>query len=241
MFATLLESKGGGKIQSRWLPASAIIHAALLGGLATGSRPAQGREPETDEQPKLVWVAPRPPEQSSAPASGAAGPVAEPTRPERRIPRFDAAQPVDLPDIPAATHGDVLGAGAVLSPTTRFGTPDGRGVSSGRGEGPRWAGEVEKVALPLPGNRAPTYPGALRAAGVEGSVALRFVIDTAGAVERRSAVVISSDHELFTAAALRALSTHRFLPAEVGGIKVRMLVEQRFEFTIDVGRETPRR
>lgn len=241
MFATLLESKGGRTTHSRWLTASAAIHAALLAGVVTQSRPAQGREPEVDKAPDLIWVAARQSETRSSPPSDPAGSGADASRPERRIPRFDGAPVVDLPEIPVSTHGNVIGAGDVLSPTTRFGTPDGRGVSSGSDGGPRWAGEVEKIALPLPGNRAPAYPGVLRAAGIEGSVTLRFVIDTAGAVERASAGVLRSDHDLFTTAALRALSTHRFLPAEVGGIKVRMLVEQRFEFTIDVGQGSARR
>lgn len=108
-------------------------------------------------------------------------------------------------------------------------------MSSGSGGDPRWATQVEKAALPLPGNPVPSYPGVLRTAGIEGGVTVRFVIDTAGRIEPTSIVVLRTDHELFTAATLRALRTHSFLPAEAGGIRVRMLVEQRFEFTFDVG------
>lgn len=241
MFTMLLESKGNRKTYSRWVPASAVIHAVLLAGVVTQSRPAQGREPEPDWSPKVVWVAPRPSDRSGSSASSPAGAVANTTRPERRMPYFDGAPTVDLPDIPLPTHGDMIGAGDVLSPTMSLGAPKGRGVSSGSGDGPRWAAQVEKIALPLPGNLVPAYPGLLRTAGLEGSVTLRFVIDTAGVVEPGSVVVVRSDHELFTAATLRALSTHRFLPAEVGGSKVRMLVEQRFEFAIGVGRESARR
>lgn len=241
MFTMLLESKGNRKTYSRCVPASAVIHAVLLAGVVTQSRPAQGREPEPDWSPKVVWVAPRPSERSGSLASASTGSVANTTRPARRMPHFEGAPAVDLPDIPLSTHGDVIGAGDVLSPTTSLGASDGRGASPGSADGPRWAAQVEKIALPLPGNPVPAYPGILRTAGIEGSVTLRFVIDTAGVVEPGSAVVVRSDHELFTAATLRALPTHRFLPAEVGGRKVRMLVEQRFEFAIDVGRKSPPR
>lgn len=238
MFTTLLESKGSRKTHSRWLPASAVIHVALLGGVVTHSRPVEGREPDTHEPTTIVWVAPPQPATGGSPASGAAESGAESARPERPMPRFDGAPPVDLPDIAASSPGIALGDGDILSATTGIGASGGTGLSSGSEGGPRWAAQVEKVALPLPGNPVPAYPGVLKSAGIEGSVTVRFVIDTAGGVERGSAVVIRSDHELFTAATLRALGTHRFLPAEAGGRRVRMLVEQRFEFTFEAGRHS---
>lgn len=237
MFTTLLESKGSRKADSRWLPASALIHASLLAGLLTHSRTVQGVEPDAHEPPRIIWVAPPQPGTNASTASGTAGSAARSTGAERRMPRFDGAPPVDLPDIAASLPGTALGDEDILSPTTVIGAPGGNGLSSGRDSGPRWAAQVEKVALPLPGNPLPAYPGILRSAGIEGSVTLRFVIDTTGAVERGSEVVLHSDHDLFTAETLRTLRMHRFLPAEVGGMKVRMLVEQRFEFTFEAGRQ----
>ncbi|MEJ7808884.1 MAG: energy transducer TonB [Gemmatimonadaceae bacterium] len=61
----------------------------------------------------------------------------------------------------------------------------------------------------------------------------RFVIDTTGRVERGSLVVERSDHALFTSAVRAALPSHRFLPAESGGRKVRVLAQQAFEFRIE--------
>ncbi len=233
MFSTLLESKGTRKAHSRWLPVSAVIHVALLGAAVTQSRPAQGREPDVHETPTITWIAPQTPELNSEPASGGGGgAAAERAQPERRIPDFDAAPIVDLPDLTTSPAAPMTDIGARLIHTAPVGRAGAPGSSSGDANGPRWAAQVEKVALPLPGNAVPTYPAVLRSAGIEGGVTLRFVIDTTGAVERGSETVIRSDHALFTAAALRALATHRFLPAEAGGTRVRMLVEQRFEFAL---------
>src|SRR5688500_16799174 len=234
MFSTLLESKGSRKAHSRWLPVSAVIHTALLAGVVTQSRSAQGREPDVHEPPGVVWVAPREHDTNASPRGGASGGATAEVQPQRRMPDFSSAPVVDLNDLAPAAAGESIGSSEALSLTTHFGVPGaGSGLSSGSGDGPRRAAQVDKVALPLSGNRVPDYPGALRSAGIEGGVTLRFVIDTLGAVERGSAVVVRSDHTLFTAAALRALATHRFFPAESGGIRVRMLVERRFEFALD--------
>lgn len=234
MFATLLESKGSRKTHSRWLPASAVIHVALLAAVVMQSRPVEGHETEAPELPNIVWVAP-PQRAATGPAGSGATPVpAEPARPESRMPIFDGASVADLPDLPPSTAAAALGEDDILSPGTRLGTPGASGASSGGDGGPRWSPQVEKVALPLPGNPVPAYPAVLRTAGIEGGVTVRFVIDTAGRVEPGSIVPLRSEHELFTAATLRALQAHRFLPAEAGGRKVRMLVEQRFEFALEL-------
>ena len=241
MFTTLLESRGTRKTHSRWLPASAVIHVALLAGVVTHSRPAQGREPVVEEPPTITWVATRQPDARSDAAAGATDGASASAPSERPMPVFDNAPVVNLPDVPTSSTGAAVGDNPILSPDARFGVPGGSGLSSGSDGGPRWANQVEKVALPLPGNTVPAYPGVLRSAGIEGSVTVRFVIDTAGAVERGSVVILRTDHELFTAAVRRALSSHRFLPAEAGGVKVRMLVEQRFEFALDAERLSPPR
>jgi TonB family protein len=101
------------------------------------------------------------------------------------------------------------------------------------GAGPLSAGQVEKPALAIPGNARPLYPEMLRRAGIEGSVLMRFVIDTSGTVEPQSVQVVRADQELFAASVRSALRQHRFLPAEAAGRKVRMLVEQRFDFALN--------
>jgi len=90
--------------------------------------------------------------------------------------------------------------------------------------------QVEKPVAPIPGSGSPRYPEILLSAGVEGQVLGQFVVDTLGRVESGSFKVIRSDHDLFSAAVRSALPAMRFLPAEVGGRKVKQLVQQPFVF-----------
>jgi protein TonB len=48
----------------------------------------------------------------------------------------------------------------------------------------------------------------------------------------RSLEILKSDHELFTAAVRNALPNMRFFPAEVGGKKVRQVVQMPFQFSL---------
>ena len=60
----------------------------------------------------------------------------------------------------------------------------------------------------------------------------QFVVDTSGRVESGSFKVLKSSHELFTQAVRQALPNMKFLPAEVGGRKVKQLVQQPFQFAL---------
>jgi periplasmic protein TonB len=77
---------------------------------------------------------------------------------------------------------------------------------------------------------APKYPESLESVGVEGVVAMRFIVGTDGKVEPGSIQVIDSPHALFTSAVRQALLNTRYRPAEAGGRAVRQLVEQTFSF-----------
>jgi protein TonB len=91
--------------------------------------------------------------------------------------------------------------------------------------------QVEKQATPLPGNPQPTYPPMLRSADVAGEVLAQFVVDTSGLVELSSFKVLKSTHDLFTQAVRQTLPKLRYSPAEVGGRKVRQLIQTPFVFT----------
>jgi TonB family protein len=92
--------------------------------------------------------------------------------------------------------------------------------------------QVDKQAVAYPDNPAPRYPQMLRTAGVEGAVLAQFVVDTAGHPMLDTFKVLKSTHDLFTQAVRDALPTLRFSPAEIGGRKVRQLVQMPFPFTI---------
>ena len=111
-----------------------------------------------------------------------------------------------------------------------------KGVKGGTGpvnvDQPYFEFQVEKPVVAAPNSASPRYPEMLKSASVEGEVQAQFVVDTSGRVEPGSFKVLKSSHELFTAAVREALPRMRFLPAEVGGRKVKQLVQQPFQFAL---------
>ena len=59
-----------------------------------------------------------------------------------------------------------------------------------------------------------------------------FVVDTTGRADPSSFKVLRATHQLFEKAVRDALPRMRFIPAEVGGKKVKQLVQQPFSFAI---------
>ena len=68
-----------------------------------------------------------------------------------------------------------------------------------------------------------------------GEMISQFVVDADGRYEPGSFKVLKSSHELFTQAVKNALPNMRFYPAEVGGKKVKQLVQQPFTFSLSKG------
>lgn len=92
--------------------------------------------------------------------------------------------------------------------------------------------QVEKPVVQAPNSQTPRYPDILRQAGVEGEVMAQFVVDTTGRADPSTFKVLKSSHDLFANAVRQALPNMRFIPAEVGGRKVKQLVQQPFGFAI---------
>jgi len=84
----------------------------------------------------------------------------------------------------------------------------------------------------MEGSAAPVYPLELVKQGVEGSVIVRYVIDSTGRAEPASLEVTASTHPGFTEAVRDALPGMRFTAATRDGRPVRQLVEQSFAFRI---------
>jgi protein TonB len=119
----------------------------------------------------------------------------------------------------------------------------GKGVQGGFGKGVEkkvevkedqtyFEFQVEKPVTPVAGVGAPRYPDILRQAGVEGDVIATFVVDTTGRADPSSFKILRASHDLFANAVKQALPSMRFIPAEVGGKKVKQLVQQPFTFAI---------
>jgi len=92
--------------------------------------------------------------------------------------------------------------------------------------------QVEKPVRQAPGSIMPRHPDSLRVARVEGEVVAAFIVDTTGLADTTSLKILKSTHRLFAAAVRDALPHMRFIPAELGGVKVKQLVMQPFVFNI---------
>ena len=92
--------------------------------------------------------------------------------------------------------------------------------------------QVERMASARPSNMPPRYPDALRAAGIEGKVIGKFVVDTTGHADMRSFEVIEANHEGFVAAVREALPNMRFYPATIAGRPVKQLIQMPFAFSL---------
>lgn len=93
--------------------------------------------------------------------------------------------------------------------------------------------QVEKPVAQIPGTGAPRYPDALRSSGVEGEVQAQFVVTEDGKAEPSTFKVLKATNDLFANAVRTALPNMRFYAAEVGGHKVKQLVQQSFQFKLD--------
>jgi protein TonB len=100
------------------------------------------------------------------------------------------------------------------------------------GDQPYFEFQVEKQVSPFPGNTAPRYPDMLRSANVEGEVLAQFVVDTTGRADMGTFKILKSTHDLFTNAVKASLPNMKFYPAEVGGKKVKQLVQMPFQFNL---------
>ena len=84
----------------------------------------------------------------------------------------------------------------------------------------------------MAGSPQPRYPEALRQDRVSGCVLVQFVVDTTGRAEASTLRFLAYSDREFGRAVLYALPRMQFEPAELGGRKVRQLVQQPFTFTI---------
>jgi protein TonB len=225
MMTVLLESAGA-RSQRRggWTLASVSLHAGMVAAAIALTTQAP-LDRDTVYEPPIpvtpVWAPERPAE------SVRPGRAAAPTPDEPVLPTI----PIDIPVIPTIDvdrpFGRAVAAGDIFA---RPATPTTFPVPAGNG--PHTPATVERVAVPLPGNGSPNYPGALRTAGVEGSVVVTFVVGPDGRAEPHSITIVSATHPLFAEAVRQWLTRTRYMPAEIGGRRVRQLVQQEVAFAL---------
>jgi len=236
MFANLVESKRKKQRSVGGTVASFVLHAVLISvAVWATQRAAVAFEKPKQEKVDFVEVKKdEPPPPKDEPPPPPPDVVAAPPPPKG----FQVlTAPVEIPD--------VLPDIDLSKKMTDEADFTGKGVAGGRATGveggkpaplqqdqPFFEFQVEKPVTALPGSAPPRYPDILRQAGVEGEVLAQFVVDTTGRAEMGSFKVLKTSHDLFGVAVKNALPGMRFIPAEVGGRKVRQLVQQPFSFGI---------
>ncbi|MEW5929866.1 MAG: TonB family protein [Gemmatimonadota bacterium] len=230
---------------------SAGAHVLLLGGVLLASGGEQKRYlirdiPIDDYYPEEVKPAPVPPppappqpiEQPRESAPPKQGDFVNPVPPDEipaELPKFSPSdQPVTREMASGiGTPADVIGPkvpGDDRPPTGSVTpAPDGGALAiEAVEERPalRNAAEMQSVLQRL-------YPPLLRDAGIAGQTVLRFVVDAEGRVEPGSVAVVSTSHEGFEAASLRAAERFRFRPARVGGKGVRVVISLPITWKLD--------
>ncbi len=221
MMTVLLESsKAPSSRRGGWTVASVSLHAALIAGAVALTAQAP---PFVDGglEPPLT-VLPYVPVDEAKGTSGEALPGAS------RLPSLT----IEVPNVPAIdVNGPIISINMPGDIFKRPGSTLGSTITSPIG-GAYTSASVERLATPLPGNGAPAYPGTLRTAGLEGSVVVTFVVDTAGRAEPTSIIIVSATHTLFADAVRQWLGRTRYAPADIRGIRVRQLVQQEVGFTL---------
>jgi hypothetical protein len=92
--------------------------------------------------------------------------------------------------------------------------------------------EVDSAVSVDPSSAAPVYPPALLKLGVEGSVMVRYVVDSMGHADLSTLKIMRATRIEFAVAVREALPFMRFTPAKMGPKSVPQLVEQPFNFRI---------
>ena len=226
MFNNLLESKAKKQKSPAGVVVSTVLHVLIIFLAVKATLHAGGKKDKLEEKVNFVEVKkdePPPPKEKP--------PEVQVAPPPKGFQTLTA--PVNIPD--------VLPDIDLSKKVTNEADFTGKGVQGGREKGivaapvenqTYFEYQVEKPVMQAPGSPTPRYPDILKSAGVEGEVVVAFTVDTTGRADISTLKILKSTHELFAAAVKSAMPSMRFLPAEVGGKKVKQLVQQPFVFNI---------
>ncbi len=236
MFNNLIESQAKKQKRLGGSVTSIIIHTAVVVALVIVTKNSGIINEKTKEE-KVDFVEvkdePKPPEPEKAPPPPDAV-VAPPPPKGFQVLTAPIEIPNVIPDIDLSKkvtdEADFSGKG--VAGGIAKGVEGGKGPVP-QGDQPYFDFQVEKPVVMAPGAQGPQYPDMLRTAGIEGTVLAQFVVDTTGRAEMSTFKVLKSDNDLFSNAVKNALQRMRFLPAEVGGRKVKQLVQQPFQFSLN--------
>src|SRR5260370_28755550 len=234
MFNNLIESQAAAQKRTGGTIFSFIFHVIVIAAAVQGTLSASQRAEKVKEQ-KVEFVQvkkeePPPPKEEVKPPPDM---IAAPPPPKG----FQIlSAPIKIPDVipeidlnkQATREEDFSGKGAA------GGTSRGvvGGVAAPLNDQPLFDFQVEKPAAASPSNQPPNYPNQLRAANIQGQAVAKVVLHTNGRADMRTFEIIKSDHDLFTNAVRNSLPNFRFFPAELGGRKVKQLLQMPFVFSL---------
>ena len=233
MLDVLLESNTRRTRRTGGTLASTLVHATLLAAAITVTTrdglPAPAAREVVDRT--LVYhppASPRPIIDDNRPRpTGASAPVAPriPTVNQipDRIPTVDVDVKIAVPSDDDAAHG------SITTSASSIGGPPRGGRSL---EGVLEERYVDRAPHIIGTPIQPAFPTALRERGIAGRVAVQFVVDTLGKAEMSGLRIVEATDPLFAQSVRAVLSRYRFSPGEVGGQKVRTLVQLPFDFTL---------
>ena len=235
MFNNLIESKAKKSKSAGGTVMSVVIHSvvALAAVYATASA---GIEAEKNRQENIKFI-------ETPKAKEVEVKKEEPPPPEKvavipppkgfQVLRAPVEIPIEIPKIDLSrrvtNEEDFSGKG--VAGGTATGVVGGKPIDLTSNQ-TYFSFQVEKQVEPIASTQQVAFPEALRSSGVGGEVTGQFVVDTLGKVEPGSFKVLKATNDMFAAAVRSHLPRMRCYPAEVGGRKVRQLVQQGFVFNI---------
>lgn len=237
MFNQLLESKAKKQKLAGGTLFSMVLHGGLIAA-AVAATAGAGIADDKSKSEKIQFVemkkeAPKPKPKEPPPPPPKEVVMKAPPPKGFQVLRAPVEIPIKIPDIDLSKK---------VTDEADF---SGKGVKGGIAKGVEggtavvdpnqtyFEFQVEKPVAQIPGTGAPRYPDALRSSGVEGEVQAQFVVNEEGRAETGTFKVLKATNDLFASAVRTALPNMRFYPAEVGGKKVKQLVQQSFQFRLD--------
>jgi TonB family protein len=230
MLGVLLESRARRQRRAGGVALSVAVHLAIIASITmTTVRIAPARS--IHERPTTVYFST--PKTVSPPITR----VVSDQRSSGPLTPLPAVTHIPIPQMMPTSLPSIDFGNATTSENVVLGGGESRGSVAPHGilEGERpastdWRGT--ELLMRIVATAKPRYPERLRELGIEGSVLVRFTVDTTGRVDVKSAQIISTTNPQFSRAVLDALEGFRFKPAEVGARRVPALAEMPFEFRI---------
>jgi len=230
MFNTLLESKAHKHRSTGGTVFSVVTHVTIITLAVYGTLHA-GIKNEKEKVEKIQFAVVKKAPEAAKPPPPKEQLMAPP--PPKGFQVLTA--PVNIPDVlpnvdlskKVTDEADFSGKG--VAGGVAKGKEGGTGVVTDQ---PYFDFQVEKQAGTAPGSAQPEYPEMLRSANIEGEVLAQFVVDTSGKVDMVTFKVLKSTNDAFTDAVKRAMPRMKFFPAEIGGRKVKELVQQPYAFNL---------